>query len=177
MARMNTIKDLNSREKMDNKQVRVIDYELIHELKNSGRAEEAKQLLKAFHKDKKKSGKQARKDYDRKTRSVKKHLNLCTTIYCTRKAIKGKSLCEECLQYQTDANKKYNDKLKEDEELYKLRLEEKREYRKKRYLRNKEKRRCPKCGKDAAKDRICCVTCLEDAKLRFRIWNKNKKNG
>ena len=162
---------------MPNNQVRVIDYELIQELRNSGRKAEAEKLLKAFHKDKNKSGKQARKDYDRKIRSVKKHLKICTTPYCTRNAIKGKSLCEECLKYQNDSNKKYTDNLKEDEESYKLRLEKRREHLMKIYLRNKEKRRCPKCGKDAAKDRICCVTCLEDAKLRCRIWNKNKKNG
>lgn len=162
---------------MDNKQVKVIDYELIQELKNSGRKAEAKQLLKVFHKDKKKSGKQARKDYDRKTRSVKKYLKICTTLYCTRKAKKGKKLCEECLKQTKAATLKYNDKLKCDDEAYKKNVESHKKSRKKRYLEKKEKRRCPKCGKDAAKDRICCESCLEDAKLRSKKWIKNKKNG
>lgn len=151
---------------MDNKQVKIIDCDLIRELRKSGRKAEAERLLKAFHKDKKKAGKQARYDYDRKMREVKTHLKICTILYCTRQAAKGKNLCEECLKLGRESKKRYEEK------------------NPKRYLgRYKERKKkniCCICGKkDAAKDRVLCADCLKKARIKQQKYyqDKKKKNG
>lgn len=78
---------------------KVIDCDLIRELRLMGRHQEAKELLKAFHKDVKKSGRQAANDYNRKLSRIYKNKGRCPA--CGRKADEGKILCPICLQNRT----------------------------------------------------------------------------
>lgn len=85
---------------------KIIDCDLIAEMKLSGRHEEAKEMLKVFHEDVKKAGRQAKNDYNSKIRSINRLKGICTNNTCSRKAVEGKSLCEECMA----RNKRYSNK-------------------------------------------------------------------
>ena len=112
----------------------VIDYELINELKRKGEKEKVKEILKNFHKDTKKSGLQARSDYDKKLRRVKKHFGVCIITHCNEKSLKDKGFCaKHYIQNRITGVR--------------------------RYAERKEKGICQSCGKKAENKRSKCKEC------------------
>ncbi|MBU1173590.1 MAG: hypothetical protein KKD44_28815 [Proteobacteria bacterium] len=85
------------------KQLRVIDYSFIRELRRAGQYYEANRLLEAFREDVKKAGKTEFGNQLKIDRLIKKSKGICVTLYCPNKAIKNMTQCKHCLSRAREA--------------------------------------------------------------------------
>ena len=113
---------------------KVIDIDLINELKRKGKYDEVKVILKIFHNDIKKTGRQVKNSYNTKIRRVENHLEICNTSCCTNKT-EGHTHCEIC-------------------------REKKKIYNKRRYEIRKKKSVCVVCQGKIAPGKLKCRRCI-----------------
>jgi hypothetical protein len=82
-----------------------VDMDLINQLRNEGRGIEANNLIKQYHKNKKKNKLQYQKELFnnglKKIRQIHKKHNKC--ILCCRDAVEGRTRC----QFHLDKNNEY----------------------------------------------------------------------
>ena len=86
------------------KDIQIIDIDLIRYLKNKGMRREAEDLIRAYRKDVKKTGRQALNDIVRRDKLIKKNFGIC--VNCNRKVEKGKVRCSACIKSNRDSYKK-----------------------------------------------------------------------
>ena len=128
-----------------------------------GKWVEAENLLKAFRKDVKKSGRQAFNHEVAIERRIRRSKGICINIGCARLPVKGKSYCEQCNVVRNNWARGNARKL--------------RESNKKRYqeLQNKKKegKTCDVCGGPIPLDKslsakYCCAKCKNKNRNRKR---------
>ena len=125
---------------------KIIDMDLINELKRAGRYKEVKELLKAFHKDVKKTVRLANNDFNTKIRKIKKHKGICTTLGCYKNTEDGRTFCNICTDKK---HKKYKQSYKE----------------------RKAKNLCIICCKKIKVGKVKCEDCLK----KYREMEKSRK--
>lgn len=113
---------------------KIIDIDLINELKRKGKYNDVKVLLKVFHNDIRKSGRQAKNSYNTKIRRVENHLKICNTSGCINNT-EGHTHCEIC-------------------------REKKKIYNKRRYTKRKKEIVCVVCQGKIAPGKLKCRRCI-----------------
>ena len=158
---------------------KVIDCDLIRELRQSGRRKEATALLKTFRADVEKSKRQVRNDDQRRTFRIKKIQGIC--ICCKNKAEPGKVKCKSCADRDNKSQTKYqnlkrlvgicidcgNKALPHKSKCQKC-LDKDSNYNYHRYHVRKSKGICLFCDNKAEPGKVKCKLCLQKDRDRKR---------
>ena len=83
--------------KIHEKDLQVIDFDFIHELKQSGRYDEAAKLLRGFRLNIKNNNRQLNRELLRQDILIKHSKNICSVYYCKNK-VKEYKTCKKCRQ-------------------------------------------------------------------------------